>query len=98
MNYLNQKVFLGLFILFSVLGPLQAQYLTQIGLKDSVYSEILKENREFYIQFPEGFDPESDKKYPVTYILDGENLLPALSVTQKFYSGGFIPDMILIGI
>ncbi len=98
MYYLNQKIFLGLFLLFSVLGPLQAQYLTQIGLKDSVYSEVLKESREFYIQFPEGFDPESDKKYPVTYILDGENLLSALSVTQKFYSGGFIPDMILVGI
>ncbi|MFT5771299.1 MAG: putative alpha/beta superfamily hydrolase, partial [Algoriphagus sp.] len=98
MSYLNQKVFLGLFLLFSVVGSLQAQYLTQIGLKDSVYSEVLKESRAFYVQFPEGFDPESDRKYATAYLLDGEMFLPALSVTQKFYTGGFIPDMILIGI
>ena len=95
---LNQKTFLCLAILLGIIGEAKAQYLVQTGLKDSVYSEVLKESREFYVQFPEGFDPESDKKYPVSYILDGENLLPALSVTQKFYSGGFIPDMILIGI
>ncbi|MBN3518437.1 alpha/beta hydrolase [Algoriphagus lutimaris] len=96
--FFNQKTVLCLAILFSVIGEAKAQYLSQIGLKDSVYSEVLKESREFYVQFPEGFDPESGKKYPAAYILDGEILLPGLSVTQKFYSGGFIPDMILIGI
>jgi predicted alpha/beta superfamily hydrolase len=98
MSYLNQKIFLALFLLFSVIGSLQAQYLAQIGLKDSVYSEVLKESRVFYVQFPEGFDPESDRKYPTAYLLDGEVFLPALSVTQKFYMGGFLPDMILIGV
>lgn len=93
-----QKTLLCLAVLFSIIGEAKAQYLSQIGIKDSVYSEVLKESREFYIQFPEDFDPESDKKYPIAYILDGENLLPALSVTQRFYMGGFLPDMILIGI
>ncbi|EAZ80795.1 alpha/beta hydrolase-fold protein [Algoriphagus machipongonensis] len=97
-SYIHQKTFLCLAILLSIVGEAKAQYLSQIGIKDSVYSEILNETREIYVQFPEGFDPASDKKYPVIYILDGENLLPALSITQGFYSGGFVPDMILIGI
>ncbi|PZX51968.1 hypothetical protein LV85_02117 [Algoriphagus chordae] len=79
-----------------MIGTAQAQFLAQIGLKDSIYSELLKETRVFYVQVPENFD--SNKKYPTAYILDGEILLSALSVTQSFYSGGFLPDMILIGI
>lgn len=98
MSYPKQKALLFLIILCSIIGEANAQYLSETGIKDSVFSEILTESREFYVQFPEGFDPESDKKYPVAYILDGENLLPALNVTQKFYSGGFVPDMILVGI
>ena len=85
-------------ISFSISSEVDAQYLSQIGLRDSVYSEALKESRAIFVQFPEGFDPKSDKKYPTAYILDGENLLPALTITQSFYTGGFIPDMILIGI
>ena len=98
MPSLNQKIVLLLAILFSVCSEVEAQYLSQIGLRDSVYSKVLKESRTIYVQFPEGFDPKSDKKYPTAYILDGENLLPALTITQSFYTGGFIPDMILIGI
>ncbi|WP_296705886.1 alpha/beta hydrolase-fold protein [Algoriphagus sp.] len=98
MNYLDQKTLLCLFVLLSIMGEVKAQSFSQIGIKDSVYSKVLDESRVFYVQFPEGFDPESGKKYPTAYILDGENLLPALSVTQNFYSGGFVPDMILIGV
>lgn len=96
--FLNQKTLLCLTLLFSIIGEAKAQFLSQIGIKDSVYSEVLKESRVFYVQFPEEFDPGSDRKYPVAFILDGENLLPALSVTQRFYMGGFLPDMILIGV
>lgn len=67
------------------MDTVKAQYLTQIGLRDSVYSEILKESRQFFVQFPEGFDPQSDEQYPVAFILDGEILFPALAVTQRFY-------------
>lgn len=98
MSSLYQKIVLCLAIIFSIVGEVNAQFISQIGLQDSVYSEILKQSRDIYVQFPEGFDPESDRKYPIVYILDGENLLPALTVTQKFYMGGFLPDMILIGV
>ncbi|TXE03739.1 esterase [Algoriphagus aquimarinus] len=98
MSSLIQKAMLCLAILFSIISETNAQFLSQIGLKDSVYSEILQESRPFFVQFPEEFDPQSDKKYPVAFILDGEILFPALTVTQNFYMGGFLPDMILIGV
>ncbi|WP_339753246.1 alpha/beta hydrolase-fold protein [Algoriphagus aquimarinus] len=96
MTYFHHKIFLCVLLLLCVFGNAQAQFLTQVGLKDSMYSEVLDECRVFYVQLPEGFD--SEKEYPTAYILDGEILLPALSVTQSFYSGGFLPEMILIGI
>jgi predicted alpha/beta superfamily hydrolase len=98
MSSLIQKTAFSFLILFCTISEANAQFLSQIGLKDSVYSEVLKESRDIYVQLPDGYDPKSDRKYPTAYILDGENLLPALTVTQKSYTGGFLPDMILIGI
>lgn len=98
MTLLNQKGLLCLAILFSFIGEVKAQYLSQIEIRDSIYSEVLNESREFYVKLPAGYDPDSDKKYPTAYLLDGDVLLSALSITHDYYYGGFIPEMILIGI
>lgn len=74
----------------------QSQYLTQIGQVDSLFSSILKEQRKFWVQLPSNYT--TDKKYPVAYIIDGEMHLPTVSLVQNYYSGGFMPDLILIGI
>lgn len=76
----------------------QTNFKVQIGQIDSLYSNVLQESREIYIQLPESFDPDSDTKYPVTYILDGDVMLNALHTVHSYYSGGFMPEMILIGI
>ncbi len=76
----------------------QTNFKVQIGQIDSLYSHILQESREIYIQLPESFDPDSDTKYPVVYILDGGVMLNALHTVHSYYSGGFMPEMILIGI
>ena len=76
----------------------QTNFKVQIGETDSLYSNVLQESREIYIQFPESFNPESDVKYPVTYILDGDVMLNALHTVHSYYNGGFIPEMILVGI
>lgn len=76
----------------------QAEYLYQLGKKDSLYSETLKESRDIYIQLPYNYQSKPNKSYPVAYILDGELLLPTVSNVHNFYSGGFIPEMILVGI
>jgi hypothetical protein len=74
------------------------QFLKNIGIIDSLYSNTLKEYREIYIALPEGYNPSNTIKYPVAYILDGEMLLPTANIVQSYYSGGYTPEMILIGI
>lgn len=73
-------------------------YLYQSGTIDSIYSETLHEYRTIYIQLPDGYHPDKKEKYPVAYILDGEVFLPTVGIVQDYYSGGFTPEMILIGI
>lgn len=92
------------FIVFSVLihfcavAQKESAYLQQLGLKDSLYSKTLSEIRTIYVQLPSGYNPESQQEYPVVYLLDGELFLPALSVVYENYYGGFMPEMILVGI
>lgn len=74
----------------------QDQYLTQIGKTDSIYSKTLNEQRKFWVQLPLNFN--KNRKYPVVYILDGETHLSTVTSVQNYYSGGFTPEMILIGI
>jgi len=74
------------------------QFLQKVGTLDSLYSESLKEYREVYIQLPANYDAKKNEKYPVVYILDGEVFLPTVNNVQNFYSGGFTPEMVLVGI
>ena len=93
---------IALIIFFQQLVKAQAnqnqQYLQKIGVLDSLYSEILNESRKVYIQLPASYDPEKKQKYPVAFILDGENFLPTVNDVQNYYSGGFTPEMVLVGI
>jgi predicted alpha/beta superfamily hydrolase len=74
------------------------EFLQKVGALDSIYSKTLKEYRKIYVQLPAYYDASKNEKYPVVYILDGEVLLPTVKNVQDFYSGGFTPEMILIGI
>ncbi len=76
-------------------GP---QVLRKVGVLDSLYSKTLKESREIYVQVPASYSPENAQKYPLVFILDGEVFLPAVTSVLDFYSGGFMPEMVLIGI
>ena len=70
----------------------------KLVLLDSIYSEVLNDYREFYVQLPSNYNPDKNQKYPVAFILDGEVFLPTLSIVHDFYSGGYIPEMVLVGI
>lgn len=59
---------------------------------------MLNEPRKIYIQLPDSYNPEKNQKYPVAFILDGEIFLPTLSDVHHYYSGGFMPEMVLVGI
>lgn len=74
------------------------QYLSKIGVLDSIYSDVLKESREIYIQIPSSYNAEKKQRYPVVFVLDGEIFFPTVSDVQNYYSGGFTPEMVLVGI
>ncbi len=76
----------------------QLDYQVQIGLKDSLQSKVLNESRDFFVELPESYVPGSDQRYPVVYILDGDVQLNTLYTIHSFYSGGYLPEMILVGI
>ena len=92
MNYLKY----GLCIIVLVLScQLSAQTLY---VTDSIHSKLLNENRTFWVQLPENYDPSSDVKYPVVYLLDGFSLQNALQTVYSNYWGHYLPHMILVGI
>jgi len=65
-----------------------------IGSVDTVYSAILKEKRAVYIHVPGG---GKNERYPVLYILDGEDhFYSAVGIVKQM--AGVIPDMIVVGI
>lgn len=101
-NRLRIVLCTGFFVLIQLLGSAQInknqQFLKKIGIIDSLYSETLKEYREIYIQLPTNYNPKKNKKYPVVYTLDGEVLISTVNNVQGFYSGGFTPEMVLVGI
>lgn len=74
------------------------QFLQKVGIADSLYSEILDESRKFYVQIPTNYNADKNQKYPVAFILDGEIFLPTVNDVQNYYSGGFTPEMVLVGI
>lgn len=73
-------------------------FLLTMGTQDSLYSQTLQESRNFYVQLPASYNPNTPEKFPVVYIIDGEVLLPTVHAVQSFYSGGFTPEMVLVGI
>ena len=79
-------------------GNQNQQFLQKVGVLDSLYSKILNESRKIYVQLPASYVPEKNQKYPVVFILDGEIFLPTVNDVQNYYSGGFTPEMVLVGI
>lgn len=73
-----------------------------IGKTDSLYSNILQENREIWVSIPKGFQGNPAQKYPVAYLLDGElyfhSFTAEVSHLSEVNGNSIIPDMIVVGI
>jgi predicted alpha/beta superfamily hydrolase len=74
----------------------EEQYESEIF--DGIFSKPLDENRKFWVQLPENYDPNSGAKYPVVYLLDGFSLKNSLETVYNNYWGHYLPHMILVGI
>ena len=67
-----------------------------IGTVDSLYSEVLQEQREIWIHLPEEFD--STKQYPVIYLLDASQHFYVVTGMLKQLIPWQIPNSIVVGI
>lgn len=67
------------------------------GLRDSVYSEILKEKRIIQVIVPKNSTPESKEKYEVLYVLDGEWYMEQIPFIYNFAANsGYAPRNIFV--
>ena len=67
-----------------------------IGKVDSLYSNILQEQREIWIHIPEDFD--NNKQYPVIYVLDASQHFYVITGMLKQLIPWQIPQSIIVGI
>jgi predicted alpha/beta superfamily hydrolase len=69
------------------------------GIKDSIYSPTLQEERKLQIQLPADYKPGSGQKYQVLYLLDGEwNAELFQQVQQWSRQWGYTPPIIMVGV
>jgi len=75
-----------------------------IGKKYSLHSNILKEDRPYWVHLPKGYDSlNKEKKYPVLYVLDGDVYFQTTVGVVQFMGNGplghtQIPEFIIVSI
>jgi predicted alpha/beta superfamily hydrolase len=97
----GKPIHILLLLLFVCQGSLWAQgadHAVSIASYKSLFSNVLNEERTFAVSLPLGYD-DSEKRYPVLYILDAEYRSYPSAVGLVHYLGGYaIPEMIIVGI
>src|SRR5258708_9952316 len=67
------------------------------GIRDSIYSNVLKETRVIQVVLPKGYQPEKNSKYEVLYMLDGEWYMEQIPFIYNFVvSAKFAPENIFV--
>ncbi|HJP63669.1 MAG TPA: alpha/beta hydrolase-fold protein [Mucilaginibacter sp.] len=89
-----KKLIIFLFSISSLSAFAQKDNRITIGTVDTVYSNILGEKRAILVHVPKG---DKAEKYPVLYILDGEeHFQSAVAIDEQM--SGVTPPMIVVGI
>ena len=66
---------------------------------ESISSEKLGETRQLKIQLPRNYDENTEKRYPVMVVLDGDYLFEPVAGIVDYYSyWEDVPEMIVVGI
>ena len=85
-----------LLLLFIFIFPIIAFSQTS---KDTIFSQKLKEDREFTISLPDSYASNKTKRYPILLLLDGDYLFDPFNGALKY--GAYwddIPEVIIVGI
>ncbi|WP_298527169.1 alpha/beta hydrolase-fold protein [uncultured Christiangramia sp.] len=68
-------------------------------LHETINSQKLGEKREIKIQLPRNYEQNSEKRYPVVVVLDGDYLFEPVAGMVDYYSyWKDVPEMIVVGI
>lgn len=68
-------------------------------LHETINSQKLGERREIKIQLPRNYEQNSEKRYPVVVVLDGDYLFEPVAGMVDYYSyWKDIPEMIIVGV
>ncbi|HTK20870.1 MAG TPA: alpha/beta hydrolase-fold protein [Mucilaginibacter sp.] len=89
-----KKILLFILLLVGLSAYAQKDNRIIIGTVDTIYSKVLNEKRAVRVHVPEG---DKNQRYPVLYILDGEDYFQsAVAISEQM--SGVIPPMIVVGI
>ena len=73
----------------------------KIGETLTVHSDVLDEDRPYWIDLPASYNDGAPQNYPVLYLLDGESFFQITSAIVQFMSAGLrlqIPELIIVAI
>ncbi len=98
-----KKLILSVFTVFLSLCALaQKDNKVTIGAIDSIKSKILNEQRKIWVYVPSSWSPDSKQRYPVLYLLDGDDhFYSTVGIIQHLSQGignTICPEMIVVGI
>lgn len=86
-----------IFVFFLQLTSISAQNNSVIN--DSIYSEILKEQRSVKVILPDNYKPGSSVKYEVIYLTDGEWVAELFPFIYKFAKNeNYVPPVIIVAL
>jgi predicted alpha/beta superfamily hydrolase len=101
---MKKIIITALTLLTCICSSAQGIETINIGKKESINSAILKESRKLWIYVPEITNQytDSNKRYPVLYVLDGEaHFYSTVGIVQQLSQAngnGVLPEMIIVGI
>ncbi len=103
---MSKFVSLIIFLIFSVhTAQAQGEDPIVIGSKQTIHSELLQEDREYWVSLPESYGQESSshKRYPLLIILDGRAHFRSVTGMVNYMSFGYnsnrkIPEMIVVAV
>ena len=105
-NIMSKNIIVVILFLIGI-HQIKSQDVDQIviGTKHILHSNILNEDREYWVSLPESYNNEgsSYKSYPVLIVLDGNSHFRSITGMVNYMSSGYngnirIPEMIVVAI
>jgi hypothetical protein len=65
----------------------------------TIVSQVLGEDRKYFVHLPEGYESESARRYPVLYVLDADSQSGHTAASAALMARvGLIPPMLVVGV